>query len=160
MSIDGTDCAILEPHPLDPRNFSFKLNGPGLRYEMALSIRTGMIVWVYGGKPCGSWPDLRLARHRFVHQLQPGEKAIADDGYADYDYFICSRYRPQSSVHIKRILARHETINGRLKAFAVLNSDFRHSLDMHHLCFYACATLVQVRIIRGDYLYEVDHNVA
>ena len=36
ISLDGTDFRIPEPTVFDPKWFSHKFNGPGLRYEIAL----------------------------------------------------------------------------------------------------------------------------
>lgn len=33
MSVDGTDCPVYEPWPFDPKWFSKKFNGPGVKYE-------------------------------------------------------------------------------------------------------------------------------
>ena len=68
----------MEPTNFDPKWYSHKFKGPGLRYEVGLCIRTGHIVWAYGGLPCGEWPDLKLARNVFIHRLLPNEKALAD----------------------------------------------------------------------------------
>lgn len=46
--MDGTDCPIQEPHPFDYKIYSHKLNSPGLKYELAISIQTCDIVWVNG----------------------------------------------------------------------------------------------------------------
>ena len=77
----------LLPTPFNAKWWSHKFNGPGLRYEIALCIRTGEIVWANGGLPCGEWPDLRLARNAFIGRLQLGEKALADGGYRDQQFF-------------------------------------------------------------------------
>ena len=53
ISVDGTDFSICEPNPLDAKWFSHKVKGPGLRYEVALCISTGYIVWMHGRFPCG-----------------------------------------------------------------------------------------------------------
>ena len=50
-SLDGTDCRVREPSPFGPKWFSHKFKGPGLRYEVAVSIRKGHIVWVNGTFP-------------------------------------------------------------------------------------------------------------
>jgi hypothetical protein len=55
----------------------------GLRYEIGLAIDVSKIVHVAGGVPCGSRPDLRLARHCVVPMLIPGELPSADKGYRD-----------------------------------------------------------------------------
>ena len=44
-------------------------------------------MWANGGLPCGEWPDLKLARNAFIGRLEPGEKALADRGYRDLNFF-------------------------------------------------------------------------
>jgi hypothetical protein len=77
----------LEPTEFDPKWFSHKFSGPGVRYEIEICIATGNIVWAHGGYPCGEWPDLRLARDAFIDHLEIDEKALADKGYRDKNYF-------------------------------------------------------------------------
>ena len=69
MSVDGTDCRIREPSPFNPMWYSHKFSGPGLRYEVGVSIHEEGIVWINGPFPCGSWPDLKIARHCLIHAL-------------------------------------------------------------------------------------------
>jgi hypothetical protein len=83
VSVDGTDYAIREPQPFHKKWFSHKMNGPGVRYEIAICIQTGVRVWTNGPYPCGSWPDLRIARYALVDAFDPGEYYIADGGYRD-----------------------------------------------------------------------------
>lgn len=156
MSVDCTDCRILEPKPFDPKWFSHKFKGAGLRYEIAVGIRNGLIVWVFGGKPCGEFSDLSLAREELVYRLLPNEKVVADNGYKDGTIFIYSQARPQSAALIKEILARHETVNGCFKRFAVLDDRFRHGLEKHHWCFYAIANIVQLILKYECPLYELN----
>lgn len=154
VSIDATDCPILEPGPFSPQWYSHKLNGAGLKYEVALNIRTGDIVWVNGGLPCGSYSDLKLAREEFVPSLAVGEKALADRTYQDH-HFINSRMYPETAAIQKKILARHETVNSRLKSFNVLKYEFRHNLLFHPQCFRAVANLVQLSIENGEPLFQL-----
>ena len=88
--MDATDCAIQEPSPFDRKWFSHKLNGPGLKYEIGLSIKNGEIVWINGGMPCGEYSDLKLARDEYTLSVQLGEKTIADDTYKDPK--VCARF--------------------------------------------------------------------
>lgn len=64
-SIDGVDFKICEPKPFNKKWFSHKFRASGLRYNIALCIRTGKIVWIHGGYPCGDWPDLKLAQDAY-----------------------------------------------------------------------------------------------
>ena len=61
--------------------YSHKFNGPGLRYEVAISIQVGDIVWKNGPSPSRSWPNIKIFRERLIHALPQGEKAAADMGY-------------------------------------------------------------------------------
>lgn len=152
-SLDGLDLKIQEPTPFSPKWFSHKFRGPGLRYEIALNIRTGEIVWVHGGYPCGLYPDLKLAREAYVLLVNPGELTVADKGYNDALYFI------QKTIRNVRdhgtIMARHETVNKRMKQFKILKNTYRHSLQKHPLVFHAVANLTQLMIQNGYPLFSV-----
>ena len=81
MTVDGTDFRIQQPHPFNKKWYSHKFKGPGLRYEVAVCIQTGDVVWINGPFPCGKWPDLKIFQLRLKHMLGPEEKVEADDGY-------------------------------------------------------------------------------
>ena len=53
LLLDGTDYPINEPCPFDRLWFTKQINGPGVRYEIALNIRTGEICWIIGPFQCG-----------------------------------------------------------------------------------------------------------
>ena len=61
VTLDGTDCPINEPVPFNPKYYSHKFKGPGLKYELGICIQTGWICWWNGPFPCGN-PDLAIAR--------------------------------------------------------------------------------------------------
>ena len=130
------------------------MRASGVRYEIGLGIKSGEIVWVYGGLPCGEYSDLKLAREQFIPALEDGEKAVADKTYRDV-HFINPLDDPNSRALQKVIMARHETVNKRLKQFRVLQNCFRHELDKHQMCFYAVSNLTQLMIMNGEPLYEV-----
>ncbi len=155
VSLDRTDCRIFEPRPFDPMWFSHKFHGPGLRYEVGLCIKTGHIVWVNGGVPCGAWPDLTLARSAFVPALARTEQALADRGYSGEAKIITLNNQMQTSQRQKEIMSRHETVNARMKFFGALRQIFRHEVHLHPLCFYAVANIVQMTIENGSPLFSV-----
>ena len=62
ISVDGTDCPILDPSPFDPAWYRHKINWPAVRYDIALSVETAKIVWANGHWPCGAFSDLRIFR--------------------------------------------------------------------------------------------------
>lgn len=83
VSVDGTDFPIFEPKPFNPKWFSHKFKGPGLRYEIAFCIETGKIVWVHGPFPCGAYPDLKIFRMALKLALSDSERTVADGTYND-----------------------------------------------------------------------------
>ncbi|KAG9407624.1 hypothetical protein AC1031_002342 [Aphanomyces cochlioides] len=156
VSLDGTDMRIQEPRPFDRKWFSHKFHGPGLRYELGICIRTGHIVWSNGGVPCGQYPDLLLAREAYVHAVAPGEMTLADRGYRDPEFFVTPDTHNLSAGLQKRIMARHETANARLKKFGALRLAFRHSLHLHHSCFQAIVNIVQLEIENESPLFSIE----
>lgn len=156
MSLDGTDFRIYEPMDFSPKWYSHKFKGPGLRYEIGLCIKTGAIVWANGGVPCGEYSDLKLARAGYVDAVGPDEMTIADDTYKDANFFIYPSGNPESIREQKRIMARHETVNRRLKQWGVLQKVFRHSLQLHSPCFYAVVNVTQIMFDNNEGLYQLN----
>ena len=147
--MDATDCPIKEPSPFDRKWYSHKLNGPGLKYEIGLNIRNGNIIWVNGGLFCGQYSDFKLARDEYTSSVSYGELTIADDTYKDRRFFIYPSANPESRTLQKKIMARHETVNSRLKQYVVLFSAFHHPISLHRNCFHAVANITQLMIENG-----------
>jgi hypothetical protein len=123
-----------------------------------LAISTGKIVWINGGLPCGLWPDLKIARQAYTSIVEFGELTLADLGYRDSNFFITPKNLGEfltPSRH-KFIMQRHETINRRLKQFSILRNTFRHAIKKHPICFRAIANLVQLSMINGEPLFQID----
>ena len=81
---------IVEPFPYESvwskRWFSPKFKGPGLRYEVGISILYGDIIWINGPFPCSQWPDIKIfLKGGLKDNLDPGERVEADDGYISAD---------------------------------------------------------------------------
>lgn len=91
-----------------------------------------------------------------MHMVAPGEMTVADDGYKDRNFFIYPTANPESAARQKEIMARHETLNKRLKSFNVLNFPYRHDISTHHECFHAVINVTNVTLTVGmEPLYEV-----
>jgi hypothetical protein len=71
VSVNGTDFQIIEPSPFDKDNFSYKFNGPGLRYEVGVCILSEEIVWANGLYEPGKWNDLGIFWLHMKHGLRP-----------------------------------------------------------------------------------------
>lgn len=144
-SLDGVDFKILEPSPFSPVWFSHKFRSAGLRYELALNVRTGFMVWVNGGYPCGMYSDLRLAREAFVLFLNDGERSLADKVYKDHKYFILPNTYNTKQHNL--IMARHE--------IQILKQEFRNAIHKHPMVVHAVANITQVMLMNGHPLFSV-----
>ena len=161
VSVDGTDFRIPEQkeHKV---YYSHKFKKAGYRYEIALCIATGDIVWTNGPFPCGAYPDLNIFCRSLKGMLcRAGEKALADLGYRGEAKLI--NYPNQyDSYPVKKLKKdcgmRHETVNKRMKDFGTLKHKFRHALHKHQAIFDACITLIQMEINFGDALYQVQYG--
>jgi hypothetical protein len=158
VSIDGTDCLINEPRPFSGKWWSHKHNGPGLRYEVGLSIRNSEIVWIKGPFPCGAWPDITIFCMHLRQKFLPGEKCIADRGYRGEPDFVTTRNDCETRSKrrlLNRIRGRHENVNARLKNWNCVKDRFRHDLSKHGMVFKAVAVLTQLSLKTDEPLFPV-----
>jgi hypothetical protein len=159
VTVDGTDFRIYEQTPFDRKWWSHKFNGPGLRYEIAICIQTGWIVWVNGPYPPGDWPDLSIARDGIIDELAPGEKFLADGTYSDSNgYSVTPSGDNNLDEKMKQAArCRHEAVNRLFKHWGILERRFRHQVQLHGRVFMAIANLVQASIILGEPSFQVDY---
>jgi hypothetical protein len=124
-------------------------------------VQTGWIVWVNGPFPCGTWPDLRIARESLIYALQRGEYYIADGGYHDGNQWSVTpnglhTFDQRQMAHVR---ARHETINRRFKQFSILRNQYRFSRDKHGMVFMAVANVIQLGIVNREVIvFDVDYD--
>jgi len=159
-TVDGTDFRIMEPTPFDPANFSHKFKGPGVRYEIAVCVKTGWIVWVNGPFPCGRYSDVDIARISLHYMLETWEQYIADSVYRSaYDNFARTPTGLWDFADIAEsdARARHECINRRLNEFRCLHDKYRHDRKDHFSWFAPCALMVQLEIERGTQTFDVEY---
>jgi transposase len=168
LSVDGADCPIMEPWPIEKKWYSEKLNGPGVKYEVGVCIKTGEIVW-FKGPFVASKNDATIFIEDLAHRLYKNEGVDVDGGYKGHDALknkmvsISRAQRKQKSA----VRARHETINSRLKQFNVLNFPFRHhklgSDDMmfkHGILFGAIVVVTHLKMKSGEgTTYDVEYSI-
>ena len=147
---------IEEPTLFDKHWYSHKFKSAGVRYEVAISIDRGRIVWVNGPYRCGQNPDLNIFRDRLKLILEPGENVVADSGYRDERCVQAKDIPPQWRPLHSRIRARHECINRRFKQFSALTTTFRHDVSKHGLVFHAIANLTHLQMELTNDLFDVD----
>lgn len=78
--MDKIDFRIGEPSPSIEYCFSHKFKGAALRYEVAADM-AGTIVWFYWPFAAGEWTDIKISKLCPAHNLDRGEKIVADGGY-------------------------------------------------------------------------------
>lgn len=110
-------------------------------------------MWKHGGYPCGAYPDLKLARDAYIHSVDRGEMTLADKGYKDNRFFLLPN-ELNGNYH-KKIMARHETVNKRLRQYKILKNTFRNTLKKHPTVFHAVVNLTQLTIQYEEPLFSV-----
>lgn len=167
MSVDGTDFKINHPSANTGISltsyYSYKINHSGLRYEVALNIQSGDIVWTSGPFPPGEWPGIRIFLSGLAHKLRPGEKVEADQGYQGWAQYIEDpNFMVPNNEHMAtqktNVRARHEMVNNRLKNFHCLKNAWRHHRDHHGIAFRCVAIVVQLSLESGNPLPRVTYQ--
>ena len=157
LSVDTTDCRINEPHPFEKgwseRWSSHKFGKKaGLRYEVALGIQSGDICWSNGPFPCGMYNDWTIFNKLGLRSyLEEHKRVEADNGYSAGDPEVCKTPRgclhPEENRYMRnRLMARQETVNSRIKNFAILKQSYRHKLEDHGDVFRAILVIIQIGI--------------
>ena len=160
ISVDDTDFLI-------PRRgkafYSHKFNKSALRYEVALCILTGDIVWINGPYEPGLWNDLTIFQNSLQSNLEEQERVEADDGYigAHPEFAKCPRgfADPAETLAMQaRVRHRQETINLRFKFFGAMKQTWRHEIGRHGIAFRAIAIILQLTINTGERLFAVNYR--
>jgi hypothetical protein len=86
ISVDGTDCPIMEPWPFEKKWYSQKFIGPALKYEVGVCIKTGYIVWV-NGPFVGSENDGTIFTQGLATFLAEDEGVEVDGSYKGHSKF-------------------------------------------------------------------------
>jgi hypothetical protein len=86
-SIDVTVCPIERPKKHQEQYYSAKHKCHALKYEIAVHLKTGLVIWVSGAYP-GSMHDLTIAKTKFINILQNNEIALADKAYIGDFHFL------------------------------------------------------------------------
>jgi hypothetical protein len=155
MTVDGTDFKTQEPYPFNRKWMSHKYNGAALKYEVAISLYSGDIVWIYGPHRGGK-ADITIIREVLLRKLDQGEMVEADQGYLGEPEFIRVRddwLTKREKKEKGRARCRHETVNGRFKNWGILKQEFRHDDKKHEWVFRTIAAITQLGIDNGNCLF-------
>ena len=123
ISVDGTDLRIPQQGSAQKGNtFSFHKNKgkSALRYELAVDIKTGYLVWINGPFPAGAFPDVTIFRSCLANKLGEDKQVEADDGYIGEAPHKVKYPGSVSNLKENELMQacncmRQETINMRIK---------------------------------------------
>ena len=107
-----------------------------MRYKLGVDILAGNLVWIQGPYPAGKYPDITIFRMCLAHFLDPYERVEADDGYVGEAPRLVKcpscPTNPEANLAMQgRVRYRHETLNGRLKNWGILQQVYRHDVEKH-----------------------------
>jgi len=159
IALAGTDCPVFEPAPVK-KMYSHKLNGPGVTYELAVSIKTGHIVWMCGPFMAGT-RDATVFENGLANELRGDEVVEARNPIARKVLPVQRRNSKEDSVASNRF----EVVNGRLKIFNILTTHFKNMgmnqeemMMKHEWCFTAIAVITQLKFEAGENISFDDHD--
>ena len=164
LSVDGVHCRVFEPR-IDPSTkwFSSKFNKAALSYELGIAIFHDQLVWVSGPHPAAT-NDITIFKMTdgLMEKIPDGKIAIGDEGYRGVPDKCATRNSFDTDavkLFKKRVKARHESFNCRIKAFNVIDQPFRSTgesrMEKHEMVFIACCVLVQFEMDGGRPLFKV-----
>lgn len=139
-----TDCTDIRTYDhlkdgFDKGFNSHKFNKPAYRYEICVAIYSDNICWISGPFRAGTWQDKKLfTRPAGLEQLLEncGEKTVADNIYQRSKQVARkSKGKKRWKKWKQRALARHESVNSRLKNFGKLDTPFFCSEEKHEMMF-------------------------
>ena len=164
--IDGTDYRIQQKGIAKKGNvfgsYKYADKKSALQYELGIDILAGILVWVLGPFPAGRWTDVKIFDNVLSNLLKQGERVEADNGYvgrADKAKCPNNDCNPPENLGMQSAArSRHETFNGFLKNWGILERVYRHDITMHGTVFYACAVITQLSVAKGEPLFEVEYG--
>jgi hypothetical protein len=165
VTVDCTDMVSQETYPFDPDLWSYKLNGPGYWYEIGVCIATGFIVWLNGPYKPKPWVDITIFRHRMMWALNNGEWIVGDGGYRDGLQFVIPKRAGAQWLREMTAMAtaRHETINSRMKIWAILRNAYKYGqgseerMQRHGQTVNAIANVVNIWLVE-DPPFQCDYD--
>jgi len=163
LSVDGVHFRIHEMRKQpDSRWCSYKYKQAGLSHEIGLSIYYDKVVWV-NGPFMGAEHDRDIYRSALQAKIPKGKLVVADRGYTMEEKVrtlsIRNRLDSKSLKEFKRrVRARHESFNWRMKRFRILSENFRgkkQRVQQHKKIFEAVCVICQYDMENGHPLFAV-----
>jgi hypothetical protein len=161
LSVDGVHFRVNEPRTEPSSKWcSHKHKSAGLAYELGISIYKNRLVWIKGPFKAAVHDRTIFLREGLADKIPAGKKAVADRGYrGEKGKEKLSIRNPRDSDALKqfkkRVRARHENFNARIKVFKILAERFRHGVKRHKAILEAVCVLVQYDMENGHPLFDV-----
>ena len=167
ISVDCVNFRAWEKkHPTlnkDPKFYDHKHNSCGFKYEIALRVYEPKFAWIKGPIRCGKGDREVFKEDGLREKMRSGhgnKMGIADGGYEGQEAigFLClpNSTNPRGLQQLKsRALCRHESLNGRLVDFGILQQTFRHGMECHKVALEAVAVIVQYQMDNGAPIFDV-----
>ena len=88
--------------------------------------------------------------------LPPGEYYLCDDGYrCRHSPGITKKDIPQNELNLMtKLMARHESINGRFKQWGIMQQRYRNLEKHHKYVFGAIVVITQIEIVYGYHTWD------
>lgn len=115
--MNGVDYPINEPSPFYTLRFYHTFNGSGLCYKVVVAHETGNIFWVHGPFHYGANPDISIFEGTLLLFLKEEESIENDNEWGQPKLINKSTVHEYLPEGHRRIHARHENVNERLKNF-------------------------------------------
>jgi hypothetical protein len=152
--VDGTDSKIRRASPYSKKCWRYKFKCAGLRYEIAISIRTGYIAWINRPFLPGDTNVISMFQHRLMFMLADSERIGGDKGYRGESRHVYVHDGENNAEDALRE-GRHEKGNARFKQWECLRQEWRHSpLKQHAKAFRAIAVIEQLEIENGEPIWN------
>jgi len=167
ISVDGVHFRINEPRKVPSAQWcSHKHKSAGLGYEIGISIWTSKVVWISGPFMAAEHDKTKYQEIGGLQDHIPeGKIVVGDRGYRGED-IEGRRQQPSLTTRNtrdtkavkdfkRRVRARHENFNARMKKFEILDQRFRHGVARHKAVFEAVCVLCQYDMEDGHPLFDV-----
>ncbi len=111
-------------------------------------MNTDKIVYINGGYGASQYSERTLAAP-FTQLLKTNECIVADDAYAGSNYMgivanANTAEKKEFNARVRRILARQESVNQRIKEFGFFNKRVRQSQIFVNDCFRCVCNILNV----------------
>ena len=147
--MDGTDFRLAMKY--SKPYYSYKFKKSGYRYEVGLCIKTGDICWWSGPYPPGECNDNMIFNDTLAKHLEEGEWCETDKGYQSSapKFVKCPGGLPEApDPEVKTMSTRvhnhQETVNERIKNWAILAIPYRQYIPDHQTIFGVIVVLTQL----------------